>query len=156
MATSIRYARVRHSPREKFSYSLKQAVRQYLPQYAGYEDNVDFHATDPESLAKLHKYNILDTTFTLRLAQQFYTELAKDPARLNAALIEAQCLSPVAWANWHGIPLDRRALADLDAALTAEAAAALQELAPHGITEEIVRSPKQLSKVMFEDWGCPS
>lgn len=140
---------------KKFSYSLKQAVRQYLPQYAGYEDNVGFHATDPESLAKLHKYNILDTTFTLRLAQQFYTELAKDPARLNAALIEAQCLSPVAWANWHGIPLDRRALADLDAALTAEAAAALQELAPHGITEEIVRSPKQLSKVMFEDWGLP-
>lgn len=140
---------------KKFSYGLKQAVAQYLPRHAGYETDVDFHTTDPESLATLHKYNVLDTTFTLWLARKFYTELDKQPARRSAALIEAQCLPVVAWANWHGIPMDRTALTDLGAALTTEAAAALQELAPHGITEKIVRSPKQLSEVMFEDWGLP-
>jgi DNA polymerase I-like protein with 3'-5' exonuclease and polymerase domains len=140
---------------KKFHYGLKAAVAQYIPTHAGYEADVDFHSTDPNDLKRLHNYNVLDSALTLRLAQMFYTQLAAEPPRLKAALIEAQCLPLVAWANWHGIPMDRVALTTLGEDLTTEAAAALIELAPHGITEKIVRSPKQLSQVMFHDWGLP-
>lgn len=140
---------------KKFSYGLKAAVAQHMPAHAGYEEDVDFHATDPESLAKLHTYNIRDSAFTLRLTQRFYTALAADPARLNAALVEARSLPLIAWANWHGIRLDRGALSTLDDALTQEAASALALLEPHGVTEKIVRSPKQLSALMYEQWGLP-
>ena len=140
---------------KKKSYSLKPAVAEYIPQWAGYEEDVDFHATDPESLAKLHTYNIQDTAATLHLARKFYLALEADPQRLNAALIEAKCLPLVAWANLHGIPLSASALSELNTALVDEAATALAVLAPHGVTKAIVRSPKQLSDLMFRQWGLP-
>lgn len=140
---------------KKKSYSLKPAVAEYIPQWAGYEEDVDFHTTDPESLAKLHTYNIQDTAATLHLARKFYLALEADPQRLNAALIEAKCLPLVAWANLHGIPMSALALNLLDKALVEEAAEALAVLAPHGVTEAIVRSPKQLSDLMFRQWGLP-
>ena len=140
---------------KKKSYSLKPAVAEYIPQWAGYEEDVDFHATDPESLAKLHTYNIQDTAATLHLARKFYLALEADPQRLNAALIEAKCLPLVAWANLHGILMSVPALRLLDKALVEEAAEALAVLAPHGVTEAIVRSPKQLSDLMFRQWGLP-
>lgn len=140
---------------KKKSYGLKSAVAEYIPQWAGYEEDIDFHATAPESLAKLHTYNIQDTAATLYLARKFYLELEAAPQRLNAALIEAKCLPLVAWANLHGIPLAAHALGELNAALVEEAAAALAVLAPHGVTKAIVRSPKQLSDLMFQQWGLP-
>lgn len=140
---------------KKKSYSLKDAVREYIPQWAGYEEDVDFHATDPESLAKLHAYNIRDTAATLHLTRKFYTALAADPQRLKAAMIEARCLPLVAAANLHGIPMSAEVLTQLDADLVREADAALAVLAPHGVTEAVVRSPKQLADLMFRQWGLP-
>ncbi len=146
------YDTVRHKKR---SYSLKAAVAEILPQFAGYESEVDFHATDPESLAKLQKYNEQDTMFTLRLTRHFYNELAKDPQRLKAALIEADCLPMVAKANLEGMLVDVDTTEALGNRLVQVAADMLTRLAPHGVTEKVVRSPKQLSKLMFEDWGLP-
>jgi DNA polymerase I-like protein with 3'-5' exonuclease and polymerase domains len=31
----------------------------------------------------------------------------------------------------------------------------LEKLAPHGVTEKIVRSPMQLGKLLFDDWKLP-
>ena len=146
------YDTVRHKKR---SYGLKAAVAEILPQFAGYESEVDFHATDPESLAKLQKYNEQDTMFTLRLTRHFYNELAKDPQRLKAALIEADCLPMVAKANLEGMLVDVDTTEALGNRLVQVAADMLTRLAPHGVTEKVVRSPKQLSKLMFEDWGLP-
>lgn len=137
------------------SYGLKSAVREFLPAHGGYEEDVDFHATGPEALAKLHKYNIQDTAYTLWLTRKFYKQLEATPARLNAALIEASCLPLVAAANLHGLHLDRQALATLGSTLTADADAALTALAPHGVTEAVVRSPKQLGELMYGQWGLP-
>ena len=135
------------------SYSLKQAVREFLPAYAGYEEDVDFHAADPASLKKLHTYNLRDTTFTYILTRMFYNDLAATPERLQAALIEARSIPLVADANLRGIRVDTSALDRLGLALTNEAAAALSELAPHGVTEEIVRSPAKLAVLLFDQWG---
>jgi DNA polymerase-1 len=146
------YDTVRHKKR---SYGLKAAVAEILPQFAGYESEVDFHAVDAESLLKLQKYNEQDTMFTLRLTRHFYNELAKDPQRLKAALIEADCLPMVAKANLEGMLVDVDTTEALGNRLVQVAADMLTRLAPHGVTEKVVRSPKQLSKLMFEDWGLP-
>ena len=146
------YDTVRH---KKKSYRLKEAVREELPQFAGYEEDVDFHATDPESLAKLHEYNIRDTMFTLRLTRTYYNLLAQEPQRLKAALIEADCLVDVAKANLIGMLVDVPTTQSLGNKLVEVADDMLLRLSPHGVTEKVVRSPKQLSKLLFETWGLP-
>jgi DNA polymerase-1 len=140
----------------KKTYGLKSCVEEYLPQFAGYAEDVDFHDESPEARKKLHDYNIRDTTFTLRLTKMFYNLLARDdPQRLKAALIEADCLPQVAKANLEGMVIDTLATRELQAYLTDVAAKALEALAPHGMTEKIVRSPLQLAKLMYDDWGLP-
>jgi hypothetical protein len=88
----------------KKSYSLKTAVREHLPQYAGYEDGIDFHSDAPADKEKLHAYNIQDCIFTLRLTRKFYRALT---ARQQQAFwVEAQCLSMMADANFEGMLVD--------------------------------------------------
>ncbi len=140
---------------KKKSYGLKTAVAEYIPMAAGYEEGIDFHSTDPAELAKLHQYNIADTTHTLALTHIFYNELAKDPQRLKAALIEAACLPLVADANLRGMLIDVEAAKSLGNRLVDVSNDMLLRLGPHGITEKVVRSPTQLSKLMFETWGLP-
>lgn len=137
----------------KKSYGLKTCVEEVLPQHAGYEEDVDFHDPSPKARAKLHRYNIRDTVFTLRLARHWYNRLA--PKQLNAALLEAACLPLVAQANLQGMSVDTIAARELDQRLKDTAGRQLKLLAPHGVTEAVVRSPVQLSKLMFDDWGLP-
>lgn len=140
---------------KKKSYGLKACVAEVLPKFAGYEEDVDFHSTDPEDRRKLHEYNVRDTMFTLRLTRHWYRLLAEEPQRLKAALIEAACLPLIAKANLDGMVVDTLAAAELSAKLDKDAADALEKLAPHGVTEKIVRSPTQLAKLMFDDWKLP-
>lgn len=137
----------------KKSYSLKAAVKEFLPKYAGYEEGVQFHDNSNEAKAKLHKYNIRDTVFTLMLAKHFYAQLA--PTQLQAALIEAKSLSMVALANVRGMVVDTLVARELSANLTATAQEKLELLRWCGVTEKIVRSPAQLAKLLFDDWGLP-
>lgn len=138
---------------KKKSYSLKACVKELLPQHAGYEEAIDFHSTDPAERAKLHHYNEQDVKFTYRLARHFYNQL--EPKQRKAALIEAQCLPMVAKANYDGLLIDTLAAHELDAALVQAAGKALGELSPYGVTEAVVRSPTQLSKLLFDVWGLP-
>lgn len=140
---------------KKKSYGLKPCVAEVLPQFAGYADDVDFHDEDPEARRKLHEYNVRDTMFTLRLTRHWYRLLAQEPHRLKAALIEAECLPMVAKANLMGLRVDRFATSELAQRLVDDAGRALVSLAPHGVTEKIVRSPKQLATLLFDDWKLP-
>lgn len=140
---------------KKKSYSLKEAVREMLPDYAGYEDEIVYHNPTPEELDALHKYNHRDVIFTLKFTRYFYNKLALEPQRLKAALIEAQCLPFVAEANLEGMPIDYLTCKELMANSDRIAAKNLAKLSPHGVSEKVVRSPKQLSKLMFEDWQLP-
>lgn len=137
----------------KKSYGLKSAVAEELPEFAGYEEDIDFHDPAPEVRAKLRKYNIEDTTFTLRLARKYYNRLT--PQQLKAALIEAECLPLVAKANLDGMRVDTLVTRELQQRLVDDAARQLEKLAPHGVTERVVRSPKQLSTLIFDVWGLP-
>jgi DNA polymerase I-like protein with 3'-5' exonuclease and polymerase domains len=138
---------------KKKSYGLKLAVAERWPEHAGYEDDVDFHATDIESLRKLESYNTRDTIFTLRLTWHWWRQL--EPAQQRAALIEASTLPLIAQANLEGLPVDVLAVKELEQHLTDVADQQLEILAPHGVTEKVVRSPKQLERLMFDEWKLP-
>lgn len=130
------------------SYALKPgAVQQFIPTFAGLDEDVDFHATDPASLAKLQKYNDRDNVRAWTISKMIWGKLT--PAQRRAALIEAESLPMVAQANLHGLPIDGLTVSHLSAKLDLDAAARLAELAPDGMSEEVVRSPTKLAALMF-------
>jgi DNA polymerase-1 len=61
----------------------------------------------------------------------------------------------IARANLDGLIVDTLEARNLSACLKQVAAAKLASLAPHGITEKIVRSPKQLGEVLYDQWKLP-
>lgn len=138
------------SPKKK-SYGLKACVAEVLPQFAGYDDGVDFSVVDDT----LHKYNQKDAVYTLHLARHWYQQLAQDPERLRAALIEAECIPMVAQANFEGMVVDTLAAQELRQYLTDIAHNMLTVLEPHGVTEKIIRSPAQLATLLFDTWKLP-
>lgn len=138
----------------KMSYGLKAAVAAFYPQHANYQEDVDFHATDEVSLHKLRKYNKKDAVFTYGLAQVFWGRL--NPAQRRVAILEAECIPLVADTMVEGLAVDREATARLDESLLKRIKAAVVQLKltyDPGITEEILNSPKQLGKKLFQDWG---
>lgn len=135
----------------KRSYSLKTCVAQELPDYAGYEEEINYHSTDQAQLEKLHTYNEMDVAFTLKLARLWFNKLT-DKQR-QAALIEAMSIPHVALANLRGLPVDVIATAELQARLRSDADEALRALEPYGATAKVLASPKQLGPLMFKDWG---
>lgn len=139
---------------KKRSFGLKAAVAELLPQYAGYEADVDFHSTDPDILSRLHRYNVQDTLFTYLISEHLYGLLSE--RQQNAALIESEILPFLAEANLEGMLVDTLAASELSANLEHTADARLAELSPHGVTEAVVRSPKQLAALMFDGWGLAS
>ena len=141
-------------------YRLKpEGIERFLPIVdATYGEDVDFHATDPENLAKLQKYNDRDSVYTWIIASLIWADLTEK--QRSVALCEAACLPLVAEANYSGMVVDTLAANELSAHMDAVAAEMLAKLAPHGVTEKVVRSPLQLSKLMFDPpaeggWGLP-
>jgi DNA polymerase-1 len=58
----------------------------------------------------------------------------------------------IAAANLEGMTIHKRGVAQLDRVLAANAERLRDKLAPHGVTDKVVRSPKQLSALMFDTW----
>jgi hypothetical protein len=138
---------------KKKSYSLKAAVAEFHKAFADYEENIDFHDPSPEARKRLHDYNISDVTFTEMLTSQFLEELTE--RQRKCALIEAECIPLIASANYRGMVVDVPAVEALAAKLEQTANEKLAELAPHGVTELIIRSPAKLAKLLYDDWGLP-
>ena len=138
---------------KKKHYGLKLAVAELWPDEAGYDDGVDFQATDPEAAEKRWQYNIKDVIFTLGAAEHWWGQLL--PSQQRCAQIEAQCLPLIAMANFHGMVVDTPHTHDLALRLRASAKTAMTALAAHGVTEAVLRSPVQLSRLMFTEWGLP-
>lgn len=134
-------------------YGLKAAVAEFMPQFAGYDQGIDFHSDDPETREKLLKYNKIDVYATFLLARRFYKALR--PSQRRAMLLEADSLPLIAQANYEGMLVDTLAANSLDAWLGAKADALLEELEPEGVTETVIRSPTQLAEVMFDQWKLP-
>lgn len=138
----------------KRKWRLKpEAVEQWIPAWAGKDEDIDFHSTDPASLAKLQAYNDRDNVRAWVISKMIWSKLSYRQQR--AALIEAEALPMVAQANLHGMMIDGPYLNDLGGRFDKTAAEKLAELAPHGMTEKIVRSPKQLGELLYDRWRLP-
>lgn len=135
----------------KRSYGLKACVALNFPEAAGYEENIDFHSTDPAERKKLLEYNEQDVEFTHVLSRAYFKRLTEQ--QQVAAMIECASIPHVALANLRGLPVDVIAAAELSAQLQSDADAALRELAKHGATAETLRSTAKLQKLMFDQWG---
>lgn len=139
---------------KKKHYRLKpEGHQRWLPSREGRHEDVDFHSTDPADLAKLQAYNDDDSVDTWLIGKMAWESLSD--TQLRAALIEAQSLPMIAQANFIGMEIDELVCDELSAKLIKTADEMLKDLAPHGITEKIVRSPKQLGEVLFDQWLMP-
>jgi DNA polymerase-1 len=137
------------------SYSLKAAVRTYLPQYANYEKDIEFDTDDPVGLQQLLEYNKLDAKLTLKLAQ-FYVSVL-DERQVANALIEAECLPLVAEAHVEGLVANREAAEVLtkkleDAANLAYVTLRFQPGA-ESVERDALNSTVKLRKLLYGDWG---
>lgn len=133
------------------SYGLKAAVAKYLPQYAGYEKNIDFGEVTEELLI----YNKLDAQLTLLLAERFLEEMPK-PMR-SAMLLESRCIPMVAETVVRGLHVNEPAARELDAQLdeTRRVSFVRLKLENPEVNPEMLASPKQLSTLLFVTWGLP-
>ena len=123
------------------------------PGEENYGEGIDFHDPTPAKRAELQAYNERDTRYTYDAAKHWWERLTE--RQQMVALTEAESLPLVAAANLRGLPVDTLACHELQAMLHAQAAEKLAILGPLGVTEKVVRSPKQLQKVLFVDWKYP-
>ena len=136
------------------SYGLKDAVRQFMPGMAGYEDGVDYDDLSPEGLDKLATYNKRDAVYTLWLANTFWRMMS--PEQRVAARIEAACLPMVAEANVEGLVVDTNAALLLSDKLDQDATLAHVKLSMAcggPVDVEVLASPTKLRDLLFKQWG---
>lgn len=136
------------------AFGLKEAVKHFYPDEAGYEDEVDFNAATPEGIAKLLTYNKSDSAFTLRLTEHFLAELT--PEQRRAALIEARTIPHVAETLVEGLPVNTLNSVTLRRKLKLVRKLSFTRLhIENGVTEKQLDSPQQLSELLFNTWGLP-
>lgn len=135
------------------SYSLKAAVRRFLPEHADYEKDVDFGAATDEDKARLLDYNEADVDRTLDLFHKFWSAL--DVGQQRAALIEASCIPMIAEAIVEGIHGDAAAASALAEKLSEERNAAFVtlKLTEEDISAATLASPTKLRELLFDRWG---
>jgi DNA polymerase-1 len=137
-------------------YGLKEAVTEFYPDEAGYEQDISFDTDDPEELKALEEYNRKDALFTWRLTQKFWSELDADQRR--CALIEAACLPMVAESYVEGLAADGEAADVLAAKLEETAKLAMVKLklnTDEEITDELLASTVQLRTLLYDKWKLP-
>jgi DNA polymerase I-like protein with 3'-5' exonuclease and polymerase domains len=140
---------------KKKSYGLKSCVAELLPRFADYAEDVDFHSEEPAERKKLQEYNDRDTVFTLYCTRHWYKKLSLNPQQLANALIEAESIPLIAQANLRGMLIDTLSARELSRHLVEVSDAKLKSLAPHGVTEKIVRSPIQMANLLYDVWRLP-
>ena len=138
-------------------YGLKEAVAEFLPDYAGYGDNIDFHTFEPSKVAERRKYNRLDAGLTAQLARMFVIKLTARSrvAQRRALAIEMQSIPMVADQYITGQAVNRDGVIALGSALADERAKLAEELIGYGLTPEVLASPLQLRTKLFDEWDLP-
>lgn len=138
------------------SYSLKEAVRIFIPDEAGYEEDIDFETDDSEALQKLFEYNQKDALFTFRLTKFFLGKM--NPSMRRNAMIEAASIPMVAESMVEGVCINVDAAKALEEKLTDEASVAFVKLklsCEEDVSPETLASPTKLAKLLYEDWKLP-
>ena len=146
----------RYKEEGRMSLGLKDAVVQFFPSEAGYQEGVSFNPQTEIEWKQLMYYNKLDCKFALRIAILLLQTL---PERIRRnALIEARCLPLVADTKVNGLMVNAGRAAKLGDGLRVKRDAALVTLAmSEGMLEweKIIASPKQLRELLYDTWGLP-
>ena len=146
----------RYREEGRMSLGLKEAVKQFFPYEAGYEEGVSFNPTTVAEWNTLLHYNQRDCRFTLRIVGELLQALPQGVQR--NAMIEARCIPLVADSKLHGIKLNAERAAVLRERLTEERDAAMVQLAmTEGMMDwvKVLASPKQLAELLYETWALP-
>jgi DNA polymerase I-like protein with 3'-5' exonuclease and polymerase domains len=146
----------RYKEEGRMSVGLKEAVVQFFPNEAGYEEGVAFNPVTEQEWVRLGVYNEDDCSKTLRITVLLLQTLP--PKIVRNALIEARCLPLVADTKINGLRINAAKAAALGDRLRIKRDAALVELAmKQGMLEweKIIASPKQLSALLYEQWLLP-
>lgn len=112
--------------RTRNMYSLKEAVRIFIPAKAGYEEGVDFDTISDEDLML---YNVDDTDLTLMLAFQFWGQLTE--RERTALLIDFCDMVAIAERNVEGLLINIEGVQKTASKLTKQRTENLEKLRPH-------------------------
>ena len=139
----------------KQSFSLDAANKAFEKAYVDYKvEGKDLYFNrDPAARKRLLAYNRSDTEATLLHCERFWHQLTEQQQK--AALIEASCLPIVADANITGLRVDTHAREVLSNTLSIVGHQVAEALAPHGVTEQIIRSPARTATLLFKKWELP-
>lgn len=132
-------------------FGLKPAVAERWPQYADYgldDDTIVKVPQTPEEWDELLRYQFRDAKFTTMLAREYLSRLSEEERK--SAYIEASTIPDVALAYIEGIHINREALNPFKTDVENRLMVA-EELA--GVDVSVVRSPKKLRELLYEDWG---
>jgi DNA polymerase-1 len=136
---------------------LKAAVAEFYPNRANYADDVDFHATSPEEIAKLRKYNKDDTAFTFEIVCRYWALMTPGQRRVHK--LEAACIPLVADSIVRGLDIDQGALAELDQLLRDTAVKAQVEMKVvhnmEDVNQEVLASPKKIAELLYDNLKLP-
>lgn len=121
-------------------WGLKQAVRKFLPEHAGYEDEVhgDFNVVNDTLL----EYNYKDSWFTAQLGRIMWDLIEPRPAMLVQVI--SQCIPAFAGAWLDGVGMSRTALYKWQKFCDEEMDFALTGLLEHGFDAATIRSHAKL------------
>lgn len=131
-------------------YGLKTEVARRWPEHADYglgDDVIKVPQTE-EEWARFLEYNLKDAEFTTLLAMEYLEQLS--PEEQRAARQEALGLSPIALSAINGISVNLVALFELKKDVAIRRAEAEAKL---NVPASVIASPKQLAKLLYEDWG---
>lgn len=141
------------SSTKRSGYGLKETVTTFLPEYAGYEEAVEYGATSVEGLETLLKYNRLDVVLSGMLFDLFWPQLSK--AQQTACKLESACLTMVARTNYDGLVVNLDAAYHLKQSMQSKRETAYREL--ESVIENIrkinINSNAQMATLLFDTLG---
>jgi DNA polymerase I-like protein with 3'-5' exonuclease and polymerase domains len=137
-------------------YGLKQWVNFMLPEYTGYNKNVEYDipvgsTLDNPATKLLYEYAKIDSIATLKIVRKCLSGIPQN--EVAAIKHEASLMPYVAMSNLRGVNLDLEAIDVINGALTVTMGQA-KALLPN-MTERQLASPSQLSTVLFDEWNLP-
>ena len=133
---------------EDFRYSLRNCVEKWLEDHPSAKEFLDMKDNVQDDYAYwLHRVKE-DTKLTLALARRLEALLPGE--QMKGYITECACLYPLAKGYMQGIEVDSEVVDDMKIIYQARINKGLREL---GVQESVIRSPKQLAKLLFETWG---
>jgi hypothetical protein len=134
-----------NNPDKQAKWGLKSAVRKFLPEYAGYEEEVhgDFGKVDQVLL----EYNTVDSITTAKLGRMLWDQLDPAPARLVQVICQTIPAFSRAWID--GVHMSEPALAKWEQFCDETIAQSLKDT---NLDEATIRSSKKLVEQM-KAWG---